>query len=252
MSTARTTNTTSFFSVSPDTYTGFVGLNTTAPGFRNYIMQARDIRGLFADGKRYVARFVYPCAVADGFNQPVIFSSNESDDNGIKLNAEITTNRAPASWLTWFASKAILPQSYTMTDSIQFAVPREGFGSGTVRISSVDCVGDSGKQASIAAYCLSVANRPGLFFKVKNREGNYHRDVAIFFPDKADGMMHRPVQYGEAFVLLQEGIAPDADLICDINATFNQLVKRSYGENQGLYCVETHRPIETCFRVFDV
>ncbi len=125
-----------------------------------------------------------------------------------------------------------------MKDHIEFFTDAEkGFGVGAFHITSIDCRKTNGKEASLTKMMLAVINRPGLFLKVKTSAGDFYEDVAIFFPDKVNGCSHKPVQYGEAFVLIPEENPLSAELIENISNTFNKLVKKSYGKDEGLYFV---------------
>ncbi|MDR3491303.1 MAG: hypothetical protein P4M12_04565 [Gammaproteobacteria bacterium] len=219
-------------------YSGYIGLNTETDNFNDYVMRCDEIIKLFANGQKYQAPFVYPKLPADGFQKPVIFAAeNITGDDGFNLLATITTNKKPKSWMGWLAS-LMLPSAYIMKDHIEFFTDmQKGFGAGAFQITSVDCRTPNGEEAPLTKAMLAVTDRPGLFLKVKTSADEFYNDVAIFFPDKVSGCTHKPVQYGEAFVLIPEGNLLSAELIENISNTFNKLVKKSYGKDEGLFFV---------------
>lgn len=221
-------------------YSGFIGLNTNIDNFKASVMQPAEVCELFSNSQCFDAPFVYPFLPADGFKQPVIFSGENITDQSFTLKAEIVTNDRPKSLASWIAGKLILPDAFVMKDHIQFFhEPDNGFGRGAFHITSVACETLDGLTATCAKACLSVENRPGLFLKIANQQGGWYSNAAIFFPDRAKGLMHKAVQFGEAFVLTQQGCEISNNMLEDIRAAFDLLVKRSYGE-EGLYRIEDH------------
>lgn len=227
-------------------YSGFIGLNTNTQDFQLYVMQPEEIVALFSDSTTYDAIYAYPQVVAGGFREPPVFSGKISGDQSLTLQAEIVTNEFPKTCLTWFASK-LLPASYIAKDRIEFAADKEhGFGRGTCRVTTLECIRHDGSDASFARKLIAVENRPALFLKIRDRSGAFYPDIAIFFPDKVSGMTHQPVKNGEAFVLAKEGTWITQELLRDIIDSFNYLVNTSlYSEGNNLYSTNYKTPIES-------
>jgi hypothetical protein len=221
-------------------YSGYAGLNTAIEGFDTHVMTPDETKVFFSDDKQYEAQFVYPRVPADAFNQPVIFSATIAG-NELHLKAVISTNKQPKYCLTWFGS-LVLPTHYIMIDRIEFFTNAEkGFGKGAFHINTQNCLLPNGKSVNcLVKSMLGVSARPGLFLKVKSTNGETYPNIAIFFPDKTNALMHRPVQHGEAFVLSPLGMSLTAAIQEDIISTFKKLVKQSYGKDNGLQIVETN------------
>ncbi|HTM63431.1 MAG TPA: hypothetical protein VL360_02880 [Gammaproteobacteria bacterium] len=231
-------------------YWGLQGLNTDLQEFENYVMHPDVVRNFFAGDKHYEAAFAYPKAVEDGFGESPIFSQDVATAEGMLLQAKIHSNSHPASCLTFFAN-LLLPKSYTAKDEVRFVTDEaNGFGEGTVRITTRDCLRDNNKEAWLARHLIAVRNRPGVFLHVTNDAGEAYDNIAIFFPAQATGLTHSPVKNGEAFVLVQQGAVLTDAVINDIKNTFDKLVKKSYGNDNGLYSVNSHMPVEQCISSF--
>lgn len=232
-------------------YWGLRGLNTDLPEFDRHVMQADAVRNLFAGVKKqYNAAFVYPKAVEDGFGKSPVFSQDIAAPDVMLLQAKLQANKHPASYLTFFAN-LLLPKSYTAKDEIRFVTDeKNGFGEGTVRITTRDVLRENNKAAWLAKHLLAVRNRPGVFLHVTNAAGEAYDNIAIFFPAQAEGLTHSPVKNGEAFVLVQQGACLTDATINDIKNSFEKLVKKSYGDDNGLYSVTDHIPIEQCISSF--
>lgn len=229
-------------------YSGFVGLNTEHPDFASHVIKPDEIMNYFKKdqhyNQRYTAPYVYPYLPSDGFDKRVIFSAECLFSDTLTLRAAVVSNRHPATFGGWLAGK-ILPSAYTMKDFIQFKTnANNGFGEGSFTITTIACEYPNGKPAAFAKSMLGVANRPGLFLKIAKQDGGFHEDAMIFFPDKSTGLSHSSVKNGEAFVMVKEGVEITPELNQDIIASFNKLVKRSYGEHQGLYFIDTHLPLQ--------
>lgn len=219
-------------------YSGFVGLNTGVTGFADQVMSPDDIRALFAGGREFVTPFAYPQIVAQGFDEPVIFRAAATDE-GIDLTASIVMNTEPTDCSGRMA-QCILPASYSARDNLVF-VDEPGYGPGSVRITSVGFT----PASTIAEWMLSVTNRPGLFLKIINSTiGSAYTDMAIFFPDHVGGLTHWPVRHGEAFVLVEGDVDLTHQRVADINASFGLLVRKSYGDTNGLWQIQGNHSIE--------
>lgn len=225
-------------------YYGFVGLYTAHPDFARHVAQPNEVMKFFENSQRYSAPYVYPYLPSDGFERRVIFSAEQVQADNFILRGEVVTNQHPATTAAWLAGK-ILPAAYVMKDHIQFKDDaKNGHGTGSFTITTSGCEYPNGKPASFAKFMLGVENRPGIFLKIANQNGGFHDQAFMFFPDKATGLAHSSVKNGEAFVLVQEGVELSQELNRDIIATFDKLVKRSYGEHQGLYLIDTHQSLK--------
>lgn len=226
-------------------YSGFVGLNTELENFEHFVLTPDVLPHLVNPQSKFNAAYAYPQDVAGGFASAPIFSGdNFVDGVGFHLHAQLKTNRKPQNLKQCLAC-FFLPKELEAEDDISYAADEaNGFGPGTVRINSLQFTNKrTGKKSWIAEKLLSVQNRPGLFLAVFNEQNMVNTDVAIFFPAQVSGATHKPVQYGEAFVFVKQGIEIDATLKQNILYTFNLLVKKSYGEDNGLYNVNTHTPL---------
>mgnify|MGYP003641791669 CR=1 FL=1 len=225
-------------------YAGFVGLNQVAE-LPAHVMMPEEVQALFANAARYNALYAYPQAVANAFNEAPVFSVVAIDQDSMLLQAENTTNDYPRDCLTWFAAK-LLPDEYIARDRIRFETDAaQGFGSGTCRITTEQCLRPDGRSADFAKKMIAVTNRPGLFLKIRNCHGGFYDDAAIFFPDKAEGVTHQAVKFGEAFVLHKEGLMLEREFLIDVQASFNLLVNTShYARGNGLYSTHYHQPID--------
>lgn len=222
-------------------YRGFVGLNTTVEGFQMAVMQPKEI-SCFLRGRHFDAPFVYPWLPADAFGEPVVFSMVDEGTTGFTLEARITKNKSPKilSSLALFP----FPKEYIIRDRIEyFNDMAQGYGSGSFKITSLCATNSNGTKARLVEVLVGVKERPGLFLKVSNSEGVFYDNVAIFFPDKVDGMTHKPVCFGEAFVLTEKGLEMTPKMLGDIQTTFDRLVKKSYGQ-EGLYSVNHQIALE--------
>jgi len=228
-------------------YSGYVGLNTNAPGFDAQVMIPQEIIALFNDKATYDAPFAYPKTVADPMGKAPVFSCAELNDGSITLKAEIVSTRKFRNLLTCIATEVVLPRTYHVYDQLTLAkeiVP--GFGPGSFHITTVKCTNaDDVSDKSIEKF-LGVKDRPGLYFKIKNSEGGFHADCALFFPAQAKGMNHCPVKNGEMFVLVRTGKKLTPDLVADIIHDFNFLVNRkSYKAGNNLFSTVDNQPIQS-------
>jgi hypothetical protein len=229
-----------------------VGLNTENEEFARHVMRPKEIAAFFADEASFDAIFAYPQAVANGFNAPPVFAAEMCCDKLLVLRADIVTNQLPKDCLTWFATK-LLPDEYTAKDKVEFvADAHHGFGPGTCRVTSMACLYPDGREATFAKKLVGVENRPALFLKIHNQYGGFHPNVAIFFPDKAEGTTHAAVKFGEAFVLAKQGtsykdaVLLTSELMHDIIETFNLLVNRGlYKKGNNLYSTNYKTEIES-------
>jgi len=227
-------------------YHGFIGLNTATEGFEKVVMQPEEISRLLT-GRRFDSPLIYPWLPADAFGKPVLFSGIDVGETGFTLEARITKNKKPKILSSWALFP--FPDEYITKDRIEYIHDIEhGYGAGSFKITSLSCTNSKGEKARLIEGIVSVKHRPGLFLKVPNSEGGFYNNIAIFFADKVDGLMHKPVQYGEAFVLTEEGLEIDPKIIGDIQAAFDKLVKKSYG-SQGLYSVKDQKALELLLQV---
>lgn len=223
-------------SVQDNPYSGFQGLNIDTEGFQAQVMSHDDIRVFFVDGRQYHAPFAYPRTVAEGFNEPPVFSALV-EENGIQLTGSLVTNEHPTNCLGSLA-KIMLPTAYIAHDHLAF-LEEPGFGPGSVRISSERFNYPDGREATLAELMLGVNNRPGMFLKIADSsQGGSYTDMAIFFPAQVSGLGHYPVRHGEAFVLVAADLVLDDQRISDICSSFDRLVRKSYGD-EGLCTVKT-------------
>lgn len=234
-------------------YSGFVGLNTHVEDFSDYVMLPADVKAFFANEAKCDALFAYPKAVANGFDTPPVFAAEACFDKIFTLRADIETNQTPKDCLTWFASK-LLPDEYLARDRIEFAADAaHGFGPGTCRVTTLQCLYLDGREAKFAKKLIAVEDRPALFLKIRDHvNGGFHDNVAIFFPDKATGATHKAVEFGEAFLLAKQGNTPNEAVVLtpelqqDIITTFNLLVNTSlYKTGNNLYSTTSKLPIES-------
>lgn len=227
----------------PMNYSGFVGLNTNAPQFADHVMHPDLIHKMFAKSRRYQAHYVYPLLPADGFEKPVVFSGSAQADGSLVLKVEIVSNKRPRTWSGLFTSY-ILPAEYIMKDELKF-VANDNFGQGSFLITSIASVRPNGEEASFAKLLLSVENRPGLFLKLVDAYGEFYPDRFLFFPaqTQTQGFLHKSVQYGEAFILVKEGVKLDQACIKDIENNFKLLVNNLYKEQGDLYNLTSHHTI---------
>lgn len=226
-------------------YTGFVGLNTDAENFSDHVMTRADVAQFMGQkNAKFDASYAYPENVAGGFQTAPIFSAgNIQEGVGFNLIAQLATNRRPKNTLQFFAC-ICLPRNYEAEDRIDFVTDDEhGFGEGTCRINSLRFTKANGSNAWLANKLLAVQNRPALFLRVFNHDGSVNPDVVIFFPDHTEEATHKAVQYGEAFVFVRQGVAKTAELKQAILNNFNYLVKKSYGDTNGLTDVNEHTPL---------
>jgi len=127
-----------------------------------------------------------------------------------------------------------------------------GFGPGTCRVTTLQCLYPDGREAKLAKKLVAVEDRPALFLKIRNQSGGFHPNVAIFFPDKATGTTHKAVKFGEAFLLAKRGETPNEavvltpELLNDIMTTFHWLVNTSlYKAGNNLYSTYHKQAIDT-------
>lgn len=224
---------------SSDVYNGFIGLNTHDPEFPNHVMSPKDVMNFFGANNKFEVKFIYPKNAADSFQSPSMFSGeNIVEERTFTLKEEVISNHSPHSFSGFIAKKFILPATLKIENDIEFSEnAAEGFGQGSFLVRSMRCTGPDGKEACLAQAVIATTDRRGLFLKVTN-EDEFYDNVAIYFPDKAKGLTHKGVYFGEAFVLVREDLEMNPELAGNINTTFNKLVKKSYGQ-EGLYHIGT-------------
>lgn len=226
-----------------DAYRGFIGLNTHALEFHRHVMMPEEVMAFLGAGIRYGVEFIYPRVAADSFQSPITFSGENVTGSTFTLKENVISNKHPHSLSGWFARFFVLPNIFIIENHIEFVENHEqGFGRGSFLVRSMNCRYPDGKKASLAQAVIAADNRPGLFLKVA-RDDVFYDDVAIYFPDRVEGFTHGAVQFGEAFVLVREGVVMTPKLVFDINAAFNELVRKSYGD-QGLFHIGTIQSIE--------
>lgn len=228
-------------------YRGFVGLNVDAENFDADVMLPAEVLALFQENSKYEAWFAYPEPVANGFETPPVFFAVVATADNFILQADIESNQQPRGCLNWVASK-LLPDNYSARDHLHFTPDAaNGFGPGTIRITTRECLYPDGSEASCAKKLVSVENRPGLFLKIRDANGEVMPNVTIFFPDRATGLSHRAVRFGEAFVLARQDIVPSDELFVAISHTFNRLVNHAlYTQGNNLFYIPNKKPIEEC------
>jgi hypothetical protein len=227
------------------TYTGFVGLNTGIDDFSDYVMQFVELSEIFANGTQFDACYAYPKTVAQGFNEPPVFSALEIYEYAMKIQADIHTNQQ-AGCIPFFARLA-LPERYRARDHLLFSQhPDAAFGAGTCYVTTVDCLLPDDTKAVSAEKKIAVAYRPALFLKVPvgGLANTFYPNMLIFFPDRVSGLSHLPVRNGEAFALVRHGYALTDAMLADLNATFNALVNtKKYKWGNELYSTTTKLPL---------
>lgn len=220
-------------------YSGFVGLKTQDSDFSDFVMQPEEVKKLCV-GATFTAEYVYPFIPSDGFNKPVTFTGELVGDDLI-FTADIESNRKPKSCAGRIASW-LLPAEYKMRDQNRF-FSAPGFGKGSVHITTIAAEDHQGHPAKLTKFLLGVENRPGLFLKIGSMHGEFYQDMMFFFPAQATGVMHQSVKFGEAFVLVKQGVELTDIMIHDITSSFNKLIEKSYGD-ETLYSLRTHESIE--------
>ncbi len=227
------------------TYTGFVGLNTWIDNFSEYVLTFEEVNELFANGVAFDAPYAYPKTVAQGFDEPPVFSALAIKDNAMTLQADIHTNQQ-AGCLP-FCARLVLPERYRARDHLVFLErPDAAFGPGTCHLTTVDCLLPDDTKAASAEKKIAVVNRPALFLKVPvgGQANTYYPNMIIFFPDKVRGLSHLPVRNGEAFVLLRHGDEMTEAMLADLHHIFQTLVNTTkYKCGNDLFSTTTKQPI---------
>lgn len=127
-------------------YRGFIGVNYDIADFDAHVLLPDEILHMFSENQKFEACFAYPEPVANGFETPPIFSAVVNTHDNFLLQAEIESNHQPRGCLNWLASK-LLPDQYTARDHLQFQPDAaQGFGPGTVRITTRDCLYPDGSE----------------------------------------------------------------------------------------------------------
>lgn len=225
-------------------YGGFIGLNHAAD-FGSYVLSHAELKPYLENNQRYLAHCAYPFNVADGFGAPPEFYATEFNDKGFILNANLNINQKPKRFPSFFA-KLLFPKSLKVQDALTVAPdPEKGFGPNTYRINTIStrrtdnkcgCIGKNNKNTCIAHGLIAVKDRPGLFFRVRDKAGNIIENALIFFPDKPNEKSHGLVKFGEAFFLLAKGVPLNEQIMDAFMHTYEQVVNPSYGKkDDGVY-----------------
>lgn len=207
-----------------------VGLNSEVDGFESLVMTKEDLGAIYEH--EYVAVAAYPKTVAEGLGEGPKMRFFERDSQTVLHSDNHNLRFRQISGLKTLLAWLLLPSKYQFEDS---CVHNDPVGPNTVTITTTAVKSKDFIRRLFAKSLLATQNRPGVFLKIRNAEGAFYSDMFIFFPDKAQGLSHRPVKDGEFFVLLEQNAQFTVDREDAVRVFYQNYVNEKYGEDNGAY-----------------